>query len=402
MIAWLDASREDQRRMREIVNLFVQSESRDELGIGQVRDAFSDALFPGTSTLHTRARYLLFVPWCYLAAQSRGISGARLERRVSDNERALIGGLTEIGATEGLIGRVAGVAVKTLPSALYWGALRQYRILRVEEPLNALGLRATAEPDQDELADRAVTAWSPTLPAIPTGFPRHPESGFELCRDEALWLQERMLGGTGNTLLHHLVTEGNRPGPKSTTPWNDSVCNAAALEVRTVLEHARLLSLALYGASSLYNLLIAELYEQAGHTRVVDPVNTFRDRLQQWAQECHGQTEALTAWDRRDFWQHVLAVNPLVRPQARTFLTGWFERVCNFDIDDVADDRALRKLVGERERRQKGNQSRLTNPRLLASWSGEAGTRRLTYRWNQANRVLQDLHDGLGTANVTA
>ena len=57
MIAWLDASREDQRRMREIVNLFTQSESRDELGVGQVRDAFSDSLFPGTSTLHTRARY---------------------------------------------------------------------------------------------------------------------------------------------------------------------------------------------------------------------------------------------------------------------------------------------------------------------------------------------------------
>src|ERR1700732_3575593 len=52
-----DFSREDQRRMREIVNLFTQSESRDELGIGQVRDAFSDSLFPGTSTLHTRARY---------------------------------------------------------------------------------------------------------------------------------------------------------------------------------------------------------------------------------------------------------------------------------------------------------------------------------------------------------
>ena len=30
MIAWLDVSHEDQRRMREIVNLFIQSESRDE------------------------------------------------------------------------------------------------------------------------------------------------------------------------------------------------------------------------------------------------------------------------------------------------------------------------------------------------------------------------------------
>ena len=46
LIAWLDASSEDQRRMREIVNLFSERESRDELGIGQVRDALSDRFGP--------------------------------------------------------------------------------------------------------------------------------------------------------------------------------------------------------------------------------------------------------------------------------------------------------------------------------------------------------------------
>lgn len=46
-IAWLDLSREEQRRMREVINLFSQTESRDELGIGQVRDSFSDQLFRG-------------------------------------------------------------------------------------------------------------------------------------------------------------------------------------------------------------------------------------------------------------------------------------------------------------------------------------------------------------------
>jgi len=77
-IAWVDASREDQRRMREIINMFAQSESRDELGIGQIRDAFSDLLFPGTSTLHTRARYLLLIPWCYRAAAARVAVSTRL------------------------------------------------------------------------------------------------------------------------------------------------------------------------------------------------------------------------------------------------------------------------------------------------------------------------------------
>ena len=65
VLAWLDYSEADQRRARDIVAMFSQAESRDELGLGQIRDALSDALFPGTSVLLTRARYLLFVPWLY-------------------------------------------------------------------------------------------------------------------------------------------------------------------------------------------------------------------------------------------------------------------------------------------------------------------------------------------------
>ena len=33
------------------------------MGLGSLRDALSDALFPGTSYLQTRLRYVLFVPW---------------------------------------------------------------------------------------------------------------------------------------------------------------------------------------------------------------------------------------------------------------------------------------------------------------------------------------------------
>ncbi|MGH3706350.1 MAG: DUF6361 family protein, partial [Agromyces sp.] len=56
-VAWLDTSTDEQRRVREVIALFSQQESRDELGIGQIRDALSDHLFPGTSVLQTRARY---------------------------------------------------------------------------------------------------------------------------------------------------------------------------------------------------------------------------------------------------------------------------------------------------------------------------------------------------------
>src|ERR1017187_3557634 len=402
MIAWLDSSHEDQRRMREIVNLFTQSESRDELGIGQVRDAFSDSIFPGTSTLHTRARYLLFVPWCFVAAAAKGGTVARGERRVEDNERALIAGLTDLGATDGLIGRVAGVAVKTLPSTVYWSALRQYAIAQVAAPLDALGLPVSPDPDQEELAERVLGAWSPTLPPVPAGFPRHPETGFELSRAEAGWLQERMLGGTEGSLLHYLASDGHRPQANSDAPWDDPICLTPAPEVKRILEHARLFSLAVHGASFLYNFMIAELYVTAGHTRIESPVERYRDRLQEWAQKCEENDGELSGWDRGAFWDLILAVNPQVRPVTRTFLSTWFDRVCSLEIHGAADDEALRQMVARRERAQKGSQSRLTNDRLLASWSGQSGTRRLTYRWAQVNRIVQDLHDGLEAANAAA
>ena len=65
-LSWLDHSERDRRRALDVIDLFRERETRDELGIGSVRDAFADLLFPATSTIQTRAKYLLFVPWTYM------------------------------------------------------------------------------------------------------------------------------------------------------------------------------------------------------------------------------------------------------------------------------------------------------------------------------------------------
>ena len=72
VIVWLDYSQADQRPAREIAAMFSHAESRNEPGLGQIRDALSDTLFPRTSVLLTRARYLLFVPWIYREDARRG------------------------------------------------------------------------------------------------------------------------------------------------------------------------------------------------------------------------------------------------------------------------------------------------------------------------------------------
>ena len=85
-ISWLDYSDGDRRRMLDVVDLFRERDTRDELGLGSVRDAFADAFFPGTSTIMTRARYFLLVPWTYQRLEDTGVSSAEIARRARQAE----------------------------------------------------------------------------------------------------------------------------------------------------------------------------------------------------------------------------------------------------------------------------------------------------------------------------
>jgi len=144
VMAWLDQSAEQQRRVRELVKLFSETESRDELGIGQIRDVFSDRLFPGTSVIQTRARYFLFVPWMFIHHAKSRRTGPDVLRRVQESERRFIEVLKAAGEDRGVIGIRAGVGVKILPSAIYWGGLTRYGILTQPLAADEIGARCSS------------------------------------------------------------------------------------------------------------------------------------------------------------------------------------------------------------------------------------------------------------------
>ncbi len=398
LLAWLDTSAEEQRRVRELVALYTQPESRDELGIGQVRDAFSDTLFPGTSVLQTRARYYLLVPWAYKSGERR-LRGQALKAHADRQERELIRLLRpNIGAGQGLIGRVAGAALKTLPSAIYWSGLVRYGIA-LDLPTDQLGASADAGDDADELTERRVQQWSPTLPPMPERFPQSITS-LELEPDEAWWLRERILEATPGTMLAHLLEHHAAPDPASGLPWEDPACLSAPEEPADVLHHASLFSEAVHGAALLYNLLIAERYERAGLDRVTQPVHSYRARLAAWAQRVEDYRPQLQTWNRAELWAHVLRANPRVNGRTRQFVDRWLQAVVDGTGLKQPEARELRDLVAARERLQKGRQSRLQNDKLLRTWSGESGTARLGYRWGNVRQVVLDIRGGVDRAGA--
>ena len=398
-LAWLDFSEEEQRRARELLKFFSEHDTRDELGIGTVRDALSDAMFPGTSVIQTRARYFLFVPWIFQEAERRGYVGSAMVDWVSRYERKLIEALRHGGwggVGQGLIGRVAGTGVKTLPSAIYWTGLQRFGILRVSrtvEQVAAMGRQADGlEEALTELVERPNQLWDPNLPIPPDGFFQMDQASFELEPEEAEWLAERIEATAEGTLLEWLVASRAELTGGSSAPWEDPAATHAPEAIRRVVGHAKRFSAVMHGAALLYNLLVAERAQEQGLDVSGDLVDRYRDGVEKWGETLDEMTAELASWDRSEFWGLVVSINQRTL-LTRAFVDRWIE-IALPRRHEVADDKQARRLVANRERLLKGRQSRLSNDRLLNEWGGSSGAGRLTFRWDQVKVLLGDLGDG--------
>jgi len=374
VLAWLDYSEADQRRARDIIAMFSQAESRDELGLGQIRDALSDTLFPGTSVLLTRARYLLFVPWLYREGAHRGHQGSRLSSWVDTQERILIGALRKGGDSAGLIGGVVGEQVQNLPSTIYWNSLRRFGILRRDgPPARIAGLRQVSRPldDATEFVERSDAVWDPSMPGPPEDFFALTSCDFALTRDEATWLSERICQAAPGTLLEFLVGKGNRRTNVASFAWDDSEVNAAIGQVRDVVDEARRFAVAMHGAALLYNALLAERAEKLGLSQYEGRRDHFTDLLDRWRDEI--EEHGLRDWRLDDLWALVARQGKPVSLPTCSFVTQWVSLLRGPSFQGLADDQTARNLIREREIRQNAVRRGLPTTGLCASGEERPG-----------------------------
>ena len=102
---------------------------RDEIGFLLIHQRYADRFFPGTSVLHTRLRYVLFVPWMYETLR-QGPPIKSVNRTVEQAECHLAGRLLNAG--DGVIGRLKyPEPISQPPSIVYWTAFGAWGLLRV-------------------------------------------------------------------------------------------------------------------------------------------------------------------------------------------------------------------------------------------------------------------------------
>ena len=382
--------------MRRVLDLFREQGTVDEMGLGTVRDALSNVLFPGITSIQTRLRYVLFIPWIYQRLEERGIPADRITDEARQGEIALIEPLANSADNEGVFGRFSGASLQRLPSSVYWGLLRRLGMFQHRGSQSwyhsrfASLYRSTGgveRPDDPGVDHQAASNWHPRLVELrPTEFPS--EISFALTRDEADFIQSRIMESCSGTLLAWLVSR-SRDTPAQNF-WEDSDALAAGDKVAKTVELARRFSLHVEGMPLLYNLLLAErLAKLVKEPKEEVSVDTYRAFWSEWA----GREASENVYDLKP----LLSVVGGLAQRQREFIEGWTARLAVVGVREAVDDPQLRRLIVAREHTLKKARARIANTKRLLVWQGNSGTGRMDFNWFRVRRMLIDLRQGFAS-----
>ena len=391
-ITWIDHDPIERERALRVLSLFQEKESRDELGLGAIRDSFSDAMFPGTSTIQTRLRYMFFVPWVYMDLEKKCIGPPEFAARARQMELSLVDPLLANSDHAGVFGRVASGSLKRLPSSVYWYGLGTWGIHKtgwsqdeyhrhVDKVYRRRDI-VLRRLENDDDPEPETQTWHPRLPDPPDSFPT--DVSFELEPDEASFLLDCLLKSQPDSLLTHLALYCQPV--ECDFPWHHPELKDFSLEHQELVRYAEFFSTLMHGAAFLYNVMLAE---RACRKQIEEQ---RRDDLEEWKerlQQCSSMNLPI-----EELWVVIADKGHAVTRRTRDFITEWHRRVVATG-GGVADDSVSRSLVYTRERWLKGARSRFTNSRARDQWQGYAGTTQMTYRWPNISRLLLDLHSGL-------
>lgn len=396
--SWLDFSDFERRRALEVISRLAEHDTVDELGIGSVRDALSEILFPATSVIHTRARYYFFVPWIYLKLEDARVSSEKIAASARKAEISLIEVLLASDDSQGTIGSRARQGLKILPSAIYWAALHRLGIRsfrgtrdRYHRSLDRFyANRAVARRNSDEeLVERfRIYNWDRHLPAAPADFPN--SASLTLRKIEAEYLRERIIFSAPKSLYRYLV-ESENPVADADFPWEYPNLEELPSHVQEQLRHAQNFSEIINGAALLYNLMLAQLDNDE------DTIEEYRQWLGSWRDECADRWSAIDAWNLTRFWEIASGGGTRILPTTKLFIETWINLSRTTRARNLATNKTARDLILFRERQLKKDKSRLDNKRAREAWTGYAGVSRLVFRWDIARQMLSDIEVGLGS-----
>lgn len=383
-IGFIDFSKEERNKILATLKLLGTQTALDELGIGVIRDGYADILFPGISTIQTRAKYFVLIPYLFQKAAKLNLqNGAQVRKWLIAAEDKLVQTLVDNSddSENGIIGKRAlgqKRTVKMRPSGIYWNGLRTFEILRgtgvsLSAACSMIAASSkrksdlTVKTDGETFDDNEAVAYDSILFS-----PILPENNFEkeatilLTKKEAEFLAYKISQSTltKNTLLDFLIK--NKLDCNS---FDDIPENILPKMLQRDYRLARDFSDFIIGAHIRYNVIFSEYQDD----EMIDEWNLWRNAF-------------ITRTFSLDDILSRISCNDLAERFCREFLALAYQNDVN----------AIDELIVHREKQIKGDRAKLRKPtEYRYNYDRPIHFYRLDFRFGTAKTIIHDIITGL-------
>lgn len=403
-IGWIDFSKDHRNRIGSVLDLLKSEGMVDELGLGTLRDALANNLFPGISTIQTRARYFFIIPYILYEyqvlkpAQRRGKSASKfLEQR----EYEVMWQLAEQYNYEernGVIGitKRRPQKIARRPSAIYWNGLYTYQFIDTRGLAAEAYLKQVANPSIESLLsdtpsgddgprdDRDAEFENEFRIKVPFKENWLQNLSLELEREEAELFADQISSIAKNRLIAELINNNKLWEIfRAAKGFMEFVKAALKLPLKNDLQKTLILahdfSELMYGVHLAYN---CQLQNKVFTNKYWD------EEWKEWINELSTSMINYKKFNPQDVFQYSLST----RETTKTFVNNWW----NLVQLGAKDLKVRDTLILHQEARVKGSKARLqwgkTEDVKAEQW---IGLTYFDYRFNQARTIINDIRTGL-------
>lgn len=395
-LGWIDFSKSERNKVLSVLDMLSEKGTLDELGIAPIRDGFAGLFFPGTSTIQTRAKYFLLVPYALKDLEhSAETDPDKVLRAFDDMERHCGEILLRQNANEeGLVGKNSlknGRWVKRTPADIYWSGLRQYGIFmggdlslteyvrascakkRQKQAARRLGNRKDGA-EENEADDRDAGEyfrgqfWN--MPLYKRDWMERLEIG--LTREEGTFLKERIISACPGSMLEFLLRNERREvleldGFHSLTALMPSFPAQMRRDCALALDFSEFL----FVLRTIYNRIVSQGRNERANSA--------------WA-ELSPELESIAAVDL----EAIFARLDIVDGRLRRFVLKSRELMRDKDLE------GLEREIIRREDELKGPSRAKTRHPEQCEPDRWYGGERLDYRFGNVQRILRDIFESEG------
>lgn len=401
-IGFVSFNQEALNRANKVMKLLQGQGAIDELGLGRIRDAFSNRLFPGLSVLQTRAKYFCLMPSLYSFLERTRISDAREARqRIREYEISLTRRLAAgSSGVSGIIGADSltqrGSYVKYDPTYVYIAGLEIYGLVKtggniyatIAERSAAYAHAPKKQSGSDETGDDSDDLNGFGQLFLSCGedynFRSNEPMSIALTEKEAIFLKNQIIRRTNGSLLHYLLDSDLYETVTKAYVDFEALGEILRGNVPDSIWKSYSLALRYSRYADLLRTRFAYLYDIAVGANVAaeSEKSEFEHKLNEYSDEF--TPEAI---------EEILAyVNILVNDDASK---QFIRKTATIIAEEKYD--TLDELITLREKTIKGiRRSKLLNSNEFEQGKSFEKPAPMSYRWNTIGfTILKDIKEGL-------